>query len=147
MSMNSEPVAIGDLLEGDYFFYSTTEERQEQEASLLKLIADLEEEQLSTMDSRERAEFYKAQLSGYQVIAVCRETGERCTRRMSDGTNHVWYDGNIIVNKAQSEGAFMALLRMQKVLKKQVEARREKLQKARSKSKKKNKVAEVIANT
>lgn len=87
---NGQQAAVSDLLPGECFFFSTPEERRQQEHDLLSMIARLAEEGLEELTGEERMAFYRASAVGYIVEAIVKETGERCTVRLSDGKRHVW---------------------------------------------------------
>lgn len=136
---------IGQLADGDCFFYQSADDYAAREVRLLELNdfrASLGDQRFTAV---EMANMIRATASGYMVYAVVRATGERCTLRMSDGKREIWYDSNAIVQYAPDRRAFDdRLVEMRKANKMLSEAQ-DRMKRARSK--KKNQSAEIEERT
>lgn len=139
------PKRIGQLTDGDCFFYTDADEYRRREV-LVESINDFRTEigqQLLTM--AEAAAIIRASASGYVVYAIVRATGERCTIRLSDGKRHIWYDADVPVQYTPNRAAFDARLLQMRKDRKQLEEEQTRMQKHRSK--KQNKSTEISERT
>lgn len=124
---------IGSLHEGDCFFWSTPERREQVEAEIAAINVFRVEIGQAVLTPEERFGYYSTGLSAYMVEAIVRASGERCVRRMSDDKFFIWYDGGQFVQYTTDRESFMARLEVIRKDRKKMEEEQQRMGRARSK--------------
>lgn len=128
--MSTTPKQIGDLIEGDCFFYSTPDDRTRLKARLATM--DELRELLGEVPL-DAYEFDLTAMSGHMVAAVVRKTGERCVHRLSDNTYWIWYVSDEVVQYSANREAFLMRLDEIKKQRKKMDEEQNRMNKAKSK--------------
>ncbi|MGD9635755.1 MAG: hypothetical protein AB7G28_13175 [Pirellulales bacterium] len=126
------------LIEGDCFFWSTPERREQIENEVLAINIFRKEIGQSELTPEERFGYYSTGLSAYMVEAVVRASGERCVRKMSDNTFWIWYAGDEVVQYTEDRASFLARLEAIRKDRKRMEDEQQRMNRARSKKQRKS---------
>jgi hypothetical protein len=124
---------IGKLSDGDCFFYMSPSEYRARE----KYLDDVNEFRRSIGDApftgNYLANLIRCTASSFQVYAVVRSTGERCTLRLPDMKREIWYDAKTLVQYTPDRAAFEQRLDEIRKGRKKLEEEQARMQRARSK--------------
>lgn len=124
---------IGKLSDGDCFTYMSPEEYRSRE----KYLDDVNEFRRSVGDApftgAYLANLIRCTASIFQVYAVVRSTGERCTLRLPDMKREIWYDSKTLVQFTPNRADFEQRLDEIRKARKKLEEEQARMQRARSK--------------